>query len=80
MRNVTLRGGAALAARVWLTVLKVTLAGYLAIGLAVVVIVFIRRSPEVKFRQEPDGSLQTSEPASVAMSSLRFAGSLMLRR
>lgn len=43
----------------WLTVFKCSLVAFIAIGIAVLVITYIRRSPKVKFREEPDGSLQT---------------------
>ncbi|MBP2450954.1 hypothetical protein JOF57_000839 [Mycolicibacterium lutetiense] len=43
----------------WLTVLKSALVAFIVIGIAVLAITYVRRSPKVKIRQEPDGSLQT---------------------
>ena len=46
----------------WLTVFKCALVVFIAVGVAVLLIAYIRRSPKVKFRAEPDpnlGSLST---------------------
>ena len=46
----------------WLTIFKCALAVFIAVGVAILLIAYVRRSPKVKFRAEPDpnlGSLST---------------------
>lgn len=46
----------------WLTVFKCGLVAFIAVGVAILLIAYVRRSPKVKFRAEPDpnlGSLST---------------------
>ena len=47
----------------WLTVFKCGLVAFIAVGVAILLIAYIRRGPKVKFRAEPDpnlGSLSTT--------------------
>jgi hypothetical protein len=47
---------------VWLTIFKCALVAFIAVGVAILLIAYVRRSPKVRFRAEPDpnlGSLST---------------------
>ena len=46
----------------WLTIFKCGLVAFIAVGVAILLIAYVRRSPKVKFRAKPDpnlGSLST---------------------